>query len=627
MTKSQDGIYILAEKIQAAPACAGVYRMLNDKAQVLYVGKAKNLKKRLTSYTQSERLSSRIRKMVFETRDVLWVECASETEALLLEISLIKSLKPRYNVMFRDDTSYPSILITDEETPRITHHRGAQRIKGHYFGPYPNVDAMYQTIDLMEKSFLLRTCKDSVFKNRTRPCLKYHIKRCSAPCVAKISAPDYQDLVHQSLLFLQGKTKDVQVEIEKGMLQASEEMRFEEAAMARDRLRAITQVLATQSAFVQSLKNADVLALDIQGRVGCVQLFSYRSSQHIGNAHFILKQVEGLSEGEILSQFMAQYYQKRETPRFILTSHDVADMEVLSSYFSEKQGQKIEILTPKRGEKKDIVDAALKNARNTLTRQMRESSSWQSQMHAFADILGVDHSIERVETFDISNISGKNAVASLVVAGAEGMLKSDYRKFSIKLKDTPDDYAMMHEVLMRRYSKILKSQGETTTDEEPLNWPDVIMVDGGKGHLNVLIDVFKKLDLLDDPACPILCSIAKGEERDKGLETIFRAHFKGSELVKVEELPVAYNSPLIFVLQQIRDESHRFAIGFHRQKRSKNTFKSALDDIAGVGAKRKKALLLAFGSVEGIRSASVTDVAKVQGVSLELAKTIKDQLL
>lgn len=625
MQNTTDGIHILKEKIQKAPSSAGVYRMFNAKGQVLYVGKAKNLKKRLMSYIQAERLSNRIRKMVYETRDVLWVECASEREALLLEINLIKSLKPRYNVMFRDDTSYPSILITNEESSRITHHRGARHIKGHYFGPYPNAEAMYRTIDLMERSFLLRTCKDSVFNNRTRPCLKYDIKRCSAPCVGKIAPQEYQTLVNQAVKFLEGKTQDVQLEIEERMQTASDAMRFEDAAKERDRLRAITQVLSTQSAFVKSLQNADILALALQGNKACVQLYSYRAAQHIGNAHFILSQVEGMNESEVLQQFIERYYEDKEVPNHILTSHEVDEISLLNSYLSHKKGSKVEVTTPQRGEKREIVASALLNAKNTLMRKMHESSSWQQQMAHFSEILSIESPIVRVETFDISNISGKNAVASMVVAGTEGMQKNEYRKFSIKQKDTPDDYAMMREVLMRRYASAQKDvQSDEPSAAAP--FPDVVMVDGGKGHLNILVSVFDELDLLGEPFCPVLLSIAKGEERDKGLETIFRAQIENGVLQNVEELPVSYNSPLIFVLQQIRDESHRFAIGFHRQKRSKNTFKSALDEIPGVGAKRKKALLLAFGSVEGIRSASAIDVAKIQGVSLDLAKAIKDYL-
>lgn len=618
----KDGIEILVQKVKSAPSTPGVYRMLNEKGDVLYVGKAKNLKKRLTNYTQPERQSNRIRKMVFETRDLVLVECPSESEALLLEISLIKSLKPRYNVIFRDDTSYPSILITDEETPRITHHRGAKKIKGDYFGPYPSADAMYRTIDLMERSFLLRTCKDSVFNNRSRPCLKYHIKRCSAPCVNRISAEAYDDLVSQSKDFLNGKADDVQQKIKVKMLEASDDMRFEDAAIERDRLRAITQILGKQSTFTQSVQNADVVALHAEGGKACVQIYVYRNAQHIGNAHFMLKEVEGMDESEILAQFMALHYDKNQLPKQVLTSHEIENAEVLEEAFSELKGTKVQISCPQRGEKKDVVLQAQNNAKQQLQRKLSEGKSWNTQLQTFAKILSSEKPVNRVETFDISNISGKNPVASLVVAGEEGMLKSDYRKFNIKTKDTPDDYAMMEETLHRRYSRLLKESDAAIKSGEPSPpWPDVVMVDGGKGHLNVLIRVFENLGILDDEQSPILCCIAKGEERDKGLETIFKY-----EAGEVKELPIEYNSPLIFVLQRMRDESHRFAIGFHRQKRNKSTLKSKLDDIPNVGPKRKKALLLAFGSVEGVRGASVKDIARIEGVSEELAEQIKSYL-
>lgn len=614
---AKDGIDILKEKVKQAPDSPGVYRMLNEKGDVLYVGKAKNLKKRLINYTQENGLSNRIRKMVFETRELVLVEVASESEALLLEISLIKNLKPKYNISFRDDTSYPYILFTSADAPRLTSVRGAKKMKGKYFGPYPDAGAMYRTMEMLEKSFLLRTCKDSEFQNRTRPCLKYHIKRCSAPCVNRISNDDYKDLVKEAGRFLKGQGTTVQKEIQSKMLDASQSMAYEKAAMYRDRLEAIASTLSKQSTYGAVLEDGDVVALYKQPAHACVQIFSYKNAQHVGNAQFYPKGVDELTESETLRLFIAMHYSGKDCPKEIITSHEVTDVDALSKSLVE--GKNIRIYTPQKGEKKQLVSHALLNAEKSLKRKLSEESSWLKQMAEFSKLLNLEDLIKRVECYDISNIQGKQAVASMVVAGEGSMLKSDYRKFAIKGKDTPDDYGMMREVLNRRYSRLLKESAEAKEKGTPTpSWPDVVMVDGGKGHLGILEDVMESLGLTGEGA-PVLLAIAKGEHRDKGLETIFQSG-------RATPLQITYNSPLKFLLQVIRDESHRFAIGFHRQKRAKETFKSILDGIPGVGGKRKKALLLTFGSAAGVKSASVEDLKQVDGINESLAQHIYDYL-
>lgn len=608
-----DGIQILKEKVRHAPSAPGVYRMLNEKGDLLYVGKAKNLKNRLVSYIKEEGMVNRIRKMVFETAELVIVETGNEAEALLLEISLIKSLKPKYNIMFRDDTTYPYILLSSAEMPRLASHRGTKKDKGLYYGPYPDVKAMYRTMDMLERSFLLRTCKDSEFKNRSRPCLKYHIKRCSAPCVGKISCDAYKNLVKDADNFLNGKGDTVQKKLQKNMLDASSDMNFEAAAIYRDRLTAIASVLSSQSTFDAGLNDVDVLGLSVDGDKACVQMYSYRGGQHVGNAQFYPKAIQELEMSEILRLFIALHYTGKVIPKQIITSHDVTDAETLSTALSTTF--KVQISTPMRGEKKDIVNQASLNAKQALVRKQSEQSSWKKQLESLAEILEVDKQISRIETFDISNIQGKHSVASMVVAGESGMLKSDYRKFSIKGKNTPDDYAMMEETLTRRYGKLLKESDEAKIKgTETPAWPDIIMVDGGKGHLTSLERVMENLGLKNDQG-PILLAIAKGEFRDKGLETIYLSG-------KLDPLKIDYNSPLKFLLQVVRDESHRFAIGYHRHKRAKSVIKSTLDAIEGVGAIRKKALLLTFGSVDGVKKASIKDLQRVEGLNENIANAI-----
>ncbi|MBI1364075.1 MAG: excinuclease ABC subunit UvrC [Proteobacteria bacterium] len=600
-----DGITLITERLKTLPTAPGVYRMLGEGGKVLYVGKAKNLKNRVTSYTKPDRgMSTRIRKMVFETRDLVIVETATEAQALLLEAELIKNLKPYYNIRLRDDKSFPGILLSAHDSPRLKLHRGPVPDGARYFGPYADAAAVHKTIDTLERVFKLRTCSDGFFKARTRPCLKYHIKRCSAPCVARIGHKDYQRTVDEASAFLQGKGDTVLGTIRIRMEEASKAMDYELAAVERDRLKALSALLTNQQAIAEGLDEADVFAMYQSGGHVAVQLFMFRGGSHTGNTAFFPQGLEVEDMAEAMRIFLALHYASRKAPKVVLTNIAPQDKPTLEEALSQQAGRKVKVETPSRGEKHTLVQQALKNAQGALTRKI-ESGATQSQLLAeFAELLGYDGEIRRIEAFDISNTQGRQPVASMVVADEEGMKKADYRKFSIKGKDTPDDYTMMREALTRRYSR-LKEQGAEA------DWPDVVMVDGGLGHLHVLEEVFKELEIDG----PVLTAIAKGPERDKGLEKIFLTG-RGAPL------DIPFNTPLIFLLQRIRDEAHRFAIGFHRKTRSKALIRSALDEIAGIGPKRKKALLLHFGAVENIRNATVDDLLKVDGLNRKTAELI-----
>jgi excinuclease ABC subunit C len=649
-----DGITLLKEKLKHLPAGPGVYRMLNQKGDVLYVGKAKNLKHRVSQYTQPERMGGRIRKMVFETRDLIIVSTPTEAEALLLEANLIKSLRPRYNILFRDDSSYVSVLITDEPTPMIRSFRGARKIKGDYFGPYPSAMAVYQTLDLMERAFRLRTCSDGFFRHRTRPCLKYDIKRCSAPCVNKISPEKYNESVARAKRFLKGDTQLVIADLQTQMAEASRTQDYEKAAELRDSIRAISAVGGADRPMSHALPEADIFALVESGGRAMIQVFYYRHGQHIGNHQVELDDEritgeEGLHAGagrhprpadhaETLRLFLAQHYAARQPPPIILCNQLPNDCPTLTEALSISAARKVEISIPTRGDRAAIVRQAENNARAALSRKLADGDDWRNQMAALGKILNLDKPIECLECYDISNISGKMPVASQVVAGQAGMLRNRYRRYAIKGKNTPDDYAMMAEVLTRRLRRGLEDQRIRGSEDSPhagagqhprpSGLPDVIMVDGGKGQLNVLVKVAQELGLLGKPNCPTLCAIAKGEERDKGLETIFVArqsvHGAANGATDINELPIYYGTPLIFVLQRVRDEAHRFAITYHRKKREKAISHSRLDDIPGIGPKKKKELLLHFGSLKEIEGADVHQLMKVPGLSKKLARQIYD---
>jgi excinuclease ABC subunit C len=599
-----DGLTVLLERLKTLPTTPGVYRMMGEGGKVLYVGKAKNLRHRVTSYTKPDRLSTRIRRMVFETRDLIVVQVRTEAEALLLEAELIKGLKPYYNIRLKDDKSFPGILLSAHDSPRLKLHRGPVPDGARYFGPYADAVSVHKTIDTLERVFRLRTCSDGFFKARTRPCLKYHIKRCSAPCVARIGHADYARTVADAAAFLRGKGEGVLTAIRDRMAQAASALDYEKAAVERDRLKALSALLTTQQAMAGGLDEADVFGLYHSGGQVAVQLFMFRGGSHTGNTPFFPQGLEVDDTAEAMRIFLALHYASRTPPKLVLTNIAPADKATLEEALSLHAGRKVKIDTPSRGDKAKLVEQALKNAQGALTRKL-EANGTQTQLLAdFADLLGYDGEIRRIEAFDISNTQGRQPVASMVVADENGMKKSDYRKFAIKSKQTPDDYTMMREALTRRYTR-LKEQGPEA------DWPDVVMVDGGQGHLNVLREVFTELDIDG----PVLTAIAKGPERDKGLEKIYLAG-------RADPLDIPYNTPLLFLLQRIRDEAHRFAIGYHRQTRAKALVKSALDDIAGIGPKRKKALLRHFGAVENIRNATIDDLLKVDGLNRKTAEVI-----
>ena len=632
--------------------------------RVLYVGKARNLKARVTSYTQPERLTARIRKMVFETCELIVVQTATEAEALLLEANLIKSLKPKYNITLRDDSSHLSVVITGDETPLIRPHRGTRKTnrEAEYFGPYPSASAVYQTLNLMERAFRLRTCNDATFRHRSRPCLKYDIKLCSAPCVGKISAENYAASVQQAKRFLRGERTEILTELQSHMAAFSAQQNYEQAARVRDTIKALSATQSAATAVTHSMANADVLAIVAENGQLAVQMFHYRNGQHVGNqAYFPKLDADDTQElPETLRLFLALHYTQRKPPPHIYCNVAPTDAALLAEALTTSAGHKVEITAPQRGEKREIIQQATTNAQSALRRKQAQNQSWQTQLENFGQLLNLPQTPTSLECYDISNISGRFPVASQVVATAEGMQRSRYRRYKITSKTTPDDYAMMAEVLTRRLKRGQKNENCENT------LPSIIMVDGGKGQLNILLQVVQNLGLWGKPECPALVAIAKGEDRDKGLETLWhvnsddvlneRSEFRTSPTRRSPErsegeggpfpqknnagakagskveggpityhpLPIPHNSPLIFMLQQVRDEAHRFAITFHRSTRTKALSTSRLDEIPGVGPTKKKALLLHFGSLEAIRGASLQALQQAPNIGPTLAQTIYD---
>jgi excinuclease ABC subunit C len=621
-----DGLQVLLAEVGHLPGGPGVYRMLGGKGEVLYVGKAKNLKARVGQYTQPERMVARIRKMVFETRQLVVVQTRTEAEALLLEANLIKSLKPKYNIIFRDDASYVSVVITDEASPQIRSHRGARRQKGTYFGPYPSAGAVYNTLELMEKVFRLRTCAPGVFAHRSRPCLKYDIKRCSAPCVGKIAPADYAASVQLASRFLRGERQAVVGELQARMQQLAAAEAFEAAAVVRDQIVAVSAVVGASTALSHVLPEADVFALVRVGDQLAVQGFFYRHGQHVGNHTWFPNHLQSalgegvgqpearpdaLPDAEVLRLFLALHYTQRPPPPLICTNVAPTEAVMLAEALGVSAGRRVVLEVPLRGEKRQVVEQAEANAKAALQRKHMQEDGWAAQMAALGQVLGLPQAPELVECYDISNISGRYPVASGVVAGPVGMLRGRYRRYHVKTLNTPDDYAMLREVLTRRLQRGLKEGG----------LPEVLLVDGGKGQLNVLRQVAEAVGLWGQPECPKLVGIAKGEERDKGLETLWLSTEAG-----LEQLPIVKDSALIFLLQKIRDEAHRFAITFHRETRAKGLTNSVLDGVAGLGPAKRKALLLHFGSVSGVAGADVETLAQVPGIGPVLAQLIYDRL-
>ena len=589
----------------------GVYRMLDERQAVLYVGKARNLKKRVSNYAKLSGHSPRIARMVQETASMMFLTTRTETEALLLEQNLIKQLKPKFNVLLRDDKSFPNILVTgDHPFAQIKKHRGAKKEKGSYYGPFASAGAVNRTLTQLQRVFLLRNCSDSMFESRTRPCLLYQIKRCSAPCVGKIDEADYGALVKDAEQFLQGRTTKVQAELAAEMERASEAMEFERAAALRDRIRALTHVQGGQGINPQGVAEADVIALHMEGGQACVQVFFIRANQNWGNRDFYPRTGSGAGPAEVLQAFIGQFYDTKEPPRMLLLSDGIEDAELMAEALSEKSGHKVQILVPQRGEKKELVAGALRNARESLARRMSETATQGRLLDGLAEAFGLGETPQRVEVYDNSHIQGTNAVGAMIVAGPEGFMKNQYRKFNIKDASlTPgDDFGMMKEVLTRRFKRLLKED----PDRSQGTWPDLLLIDGGAGQVSAVASIMRELGVEDIP----MVGVAKGIDRDLGKEEFHRPGKPAFAL--------RHNDPVLYFVQRLRDEAHRFAIGTHRAKRAKAVSATPLDDVPGVGATRKRALLTHFGSAKAVARADLRDLKAVEGISVSMAETIYD---
>jgi len=612
------GAALIKDEVTRLPDAPGVYRMIGEGDEVLYVGKAKSLKKRVVQYAQGRFHTNRIAHMVDATRSMEFVTTRTEADALLLEINLIKQLKPRFNVLLRDDKSFPEIVIRrDHDAPQLRKHRGAHTLKGDYFGPFASAWAVNRTLNTLQKAFLLRSCSDSVYDARDRPCMLHQIKRCAAPCTGLIGKEDYQALVDQAEAFLRGKSRAVMATMAKEMEAAAEELEFERAARLRDRIRALSSVAQETQINPETVDEADVVALHVEGGQACVQVFFFRAGQNWGNRAYFPRVAGAADESEdetsteeqrILTAFLGQFYDDKPIPRLILTNLEPAEASLLSEAFAVKSGRKVEIAVPKRGEKADLVGHALTNAKEALGRKMAEGSAQTKLLAGVCEAFKLEAPPERIEVYDNSHIQGTNAVGGMIVAGPEGFMKGQYRKFNIKSTElTPgDDYGMMKEVLKRRFARLVKEEEEGDSD----NRPDLVLVDGGKGQLDAALEIMADLGV-DDIA---VVGVAKGPDRDAGLERFF---IPGQTPFMLEP-----KSPELYYLQRLRDEAHRFAIGAHRTRRSMDLKKNPLDEIEGVGPGRKKALLHAFGSAKGVGRASVEDLVKVEGVSQALAERI-----
>lgn len=583
--------------------------MLDSQARVLYVGKARNLKARVSNYARPTGHSKRIARMISETASMMFLTTRTETEALLLEQNLIKQLKPRYNVLLRDDKSFPNILVTtDHPFPQIKKHRGARKEKGSYYGPFASAGAVNRTLNQLQRVFLLRNCTDASFESRTRPCLLYQIKRCSGPCVGRISRQDYAASVADAERFLSGRSTEIQERLAVEMQEASAAMEFEKAAALRDRIRALTQVQTNQGINPRTVREADVVALHVESGQACVQVFFIRANQNWGNHDYYPRLSADVEEPEILQAFLGQFYQTKEPPRQIILSHPVEEPELLAKALGEKAGRKVEIIVPQRGEKAELIDGALRNARESLARKMAESATQAKLLRGLAEAFDLEGPPQRIEVYDNSHIQGSNAVGAMIVAGPDGFNKNQYRKFNIKGdKLTPgDDFGMMKEVLTRRFARLLKED----PDRELGMWPDLLLIDGGAGQVSAVAEIMAEAGVSDIP----MVGVAKGVDRDAGKEEFYR---KGQR-----PFALKHNDPVLYFIQRMRDEAHRFAIGTHRAKRAKAVGATPLDDVPGVGATRKRALLAHFGSAKAVSRANLADLKAVDGISDALAETI-----
>lgn len=609
------GAALIKDEVKRLPDRPGVYRMVGEAGEVLYVGKARSLKKRVIQYAQGRFHTQRIALMVDLTRSMEFVTTRTETDALLLEINLIKQLKPRFNVLLRDDKSFPEIVIRREHpAAQLRKHRGAHTIKGDYFGPFASANAVNKTLNTLQKAFLLRSCSDSVYESRTRPCMLHQIRRCAAPCTGLISLEDYASLVGQAEAFLRGKSRVVMKTMAEEMQALSDEMEFERAARLRDRIRALASVAQETQINPETMDEGDVFALFAEGGQACVQVFFFRAGQNWGNRAYFPRVDKSDEDADVMGAFLGQFYDDKPIPKLILTNVEPAERELLAEAFALKGGRKVEINRPQRGEKRQLVDQALINAREALGRKMSESSAQTRLLAGVAEAFGLEAPPERIEVYDNSHIMGTNAVGGMIVAGPDGFQKSQYRKFNIKGTDiTPgDDFGMMKEVLRRRFGRLVKEEEEGALSGKAgdVVRPDLVLIDGGMGQIGAVMEVLADLGV-DDIA---VVGVAKGPDRDAGLERFF---IPGKPYFMLEP-----KSPVLYYLQRLRDEAHRFAIGTHRARRSAEMKKNPLDEIEGVGPGRKKALLHAFGSARGVSRASVDDLLKVEGVSQPLAERI-----
>ena len=605
------GYRVIQNFLKTLDASPGVYRMLDAKGAVLYVGKARNLKARVTSYSRPTGHSPRIERMIRETASMMVLTTRTETEALLLEQNLIKQLKPRYNVLLRDDKSFPNILISREHAfPQIKKHRGAKREKGDYFGPFASAGAVNRTLNQLQKVFLLRNCSDATFESRTRPCLLYQIKRCSAPCVGYVTEAEYGVTVADAERFLRGRTTKVQEKLATEMQAASDAMEFERAAALRDRLKALTFVQGSQAVNPAGVAEADVIGLHMEGGQACVQVFFIRANQNWGNRDYYPRTGAGADATEVMQAFIGQFYDDKEPPRQLLLSDAIEDADLMAEALSEKAGRKVEILVPQRGEKKELVAGALRNARESLARKMSETATQTKLLTGLAEAFDLDGPPQRIEVYDNSHIQGTSAVGGMIVAGPDGFLKSQYRKFNIKDAELSpgDDFGMMREVLTRRFKRLLKED----PDRQSGSWPDLLLIDGGSGQVSAVHEVLSELGVEDVP----MVGVAKGVDRDAGKEEFHRHEGRPFALRR--------GDPVLYFIQRMRDEAHRFAIGAHRAKRSKAVGATPLDDVPGVGATRKRALLAHFGSAKAVSRAGLDDLKAVDGISAALAQTIYD---
>ena len=608
---SLTGANLILKYVRQLDASPGVYRMLDAQARVLYVGKARNLKARVSNYARSTGHSSRIARMISETAQMMFLTTKTETEALLLEQNLIKQLKPRYNVLLRDDKSFPNILVTTEhEFPQIKKHRGAKKEKGAYYGPFASAGAVNKSLNQLQRVFQLRNCSDAMFETRTRPCLQYQIKRCSGPCVGRISARDYRASVKDAQRFLSGKSTEIQESLASQMVQASEAMEFERAAALRDRIRAMTQVQTNQGINPRTVSEADVIALHIEGGQACVQVFFIRANQNWGNRDFYPRISADHSHAEVLEAFVGQFYSSKEAPRQLILSHDIENADLVSAALSEAAGRKVELIYPQRGEKFELVSGALRNAKESLALRMSETATQAKLLRGIAEAFDLDDAPKRIEVFDNSHIQGAHAVGAMIVSGPDGFLKNQYRKFNIRGDNlTPgDDFGMMKEVMTRRFTRLIKEDPERTSE----SWPDLLLIDGGAGQVSAVAEILETLGVEDVP----MVGVAKGVDRDHGKEEFY---IPGRSVFALQR-----NDPVLYFVQRMRDEAHRFAIGTHRAKRAKAISANPLDDIAGIGASRKRALLAHFGSAKAVSRANLADLKAVDGISAAMAEKIYD---